>query len=102
MRLMADLQAALNRATAFTVQHQAREGQWESVPDPRILENALIVRAPSAAEPTKETVYAIHRGRLWLDTARPQEHHPVTNVIDAWLKGLALGHPTPLQLGASF
>jgi squalene-hopene/tetraprenyl-beta-curcumene cyclase len=94
--------AALNRAFEHAARTQLSSGGWESIPDPRVLENALTLYALRASPSEPRIEQALDKCRRWLERAAPQTHHPLVATIESWLQRLALGANEPLILGHSF
>jgi squalene-hopene/tetraprenyl-beta-curcumene cyclase len=66
---------------------QEPDGGFRAKPEPRILENGLIFLLAQRFVP--ELAADAIRARAFVLNARVQEHHPVPNIIDSWLKSAA-------------
>ncbi len=101
-RLSFEITAALTGALDQAARTQLSSGGWESVPDPRVLENALTLYALAASPGEPRLEQGLAKCRTWLEHAAPQTHHPVVATLETWLKLVALGTKAPLVLGHSF
>ncbi len=96
------LRAVVDGAVAFAERRQALDGSWVVSPEPRILENALVLYCLSRAGIDLPGVDA---ARAWLRGHRPSPlgsgagGHSVAQIIEAWLWHMASGEtPEPLDL----
>jgi squalene-hopene/tetraprenyl-beta-curcumene cyclase len=85
----------LMRACEFLIDTQKYDGSWREPPDPRILENALVVLGGRLVPDLRAITAA---AEAWVLRAVPQSHHPIPAAIDSWLIEMVKGHCTPLDL----
>jgi squalene-hopene/tetraprenyl-beta-curcumene cyclase len=72
------------RACDHLAATQEPDGGWRGRPEPRILENGLVVLLAQRFVPELDA--DVDRACAFVLRARVQEHHPVPNAIDLWLK----------------
>jgi squalene-hopene/tetraprenyl-beta-curcumene cyclase len=87
------------RACEHLAATQEADGGWRGRPEPRILENGLVFLLAEHFVPALSGV--VGRAGGFVLRARPQEHHPVPNAIDRWLKSATAGGPATATLDVS-
>lgn len=78
------------RAVEHCLSLQRADGSWEVLPDPRIFETALAGHALTYT-PGQLDRRAVARAVAWVDRKTPQDHHPVTFLLEDTLRRILLG-----------
>jgi squalene-hopene/tetraprenyl-beta-curcumene cyclase len=74
---------SLNHSVDFLIEHQANNGGWNSIAEPRIFETGLATLALLAADSNEDRVIrALYRSQVWLQTAIPQDHNTEASVLE--------------------
>lgn len=81
----------LDAATRFTLSTQRADGSWVGTADPRIFDTAVVTyaidhTATGSAGGSRE----VRAAKAWLSDAAAQQHHPLVEAIELWLRRLAL------------
>jgi squalene-hopene/tetraprenyl-beta-curcumene cyclase len=88
--LVERVEACLGLAVEHCVSLQRPDGSWEVAPDGRIFETALAGYA-LAHTPGGLDRGAVARARAWVEAAAPQEHHPVSFLLEDTLRRIIVG-----------
>jgi squalene-hopene/tetraprenyl-beta-curcumene cyclase len=86
------LDTSVARAVDHCLETQRPDGAWEAVPEPRILENALVAHALSLT-PGDRDADVVADTRDWLEHAPGQEHSPVARAVEEAVCAIALRIP---------
>ncbi len=90
-----EVQASVKRACEHLAETQDVDGAWRAQPEPRILENALLVLV---SREIPELAGLSDNAKAFVERATPQTHHPIPKAVDAWLKAMVCGQPMTLDL----
>ncbi len=93
------LEQCLESAVYHCIESQQPNGAWETRPDPRIFENALIGFALTRT-PENACAPAVERVKHWVRNAAPQNHSPVARLIEEALKSILFGRGKTIDLTA--
>ncbi|MEU9187996.1 prenyltransferase/squalene oxidase repeat-containing protein [Streptomyces sp. NPDC048484] len=94
------LDDVLESATAYCLATQTDAGAWETEPDPRVTETALMWCALSPL-PDAPSQAAAGRARKWLMRAAPQRHHPAAEAFEGALRSLVLDRDGAIDIRSS-
>ncbi len=83
------------KACAYLGDTQGEDGAWTLPPEPRVLENALILLTAGQHASLRP---ACDRARAWLRNAPTQTHHLIPALLDRWMLDVANGHRRALDL----
>lgn len=91
--------ACVGLAVEHCISLQRPDGSWEVAPDGRIFETALAGYA-LAHTPGRLDRRAVARARAWVESAAPQEHHPVSFLLEDTLRRIIVGAGGAVDLTA--
>ena len=95
--LDAQVRHCLGKAATYCLETQDGRGAWQVLPDPRLLETALVGYA-LLRSPGGETYPILERTRKWVEKTSPQTHHPVALALESGLKKIFLGTDEVIDL----
>lgn len=93
------LETCLKSAVCQCIESQYPDGSWQTTPDPRIFENALIAFALSRT-PDNGCAGAVELVKKWIINATPQNHSPVAHLIEEALTSILLSPRRVIDLTA--
>jgi squalene-hopene/tetraprenyl-beta-curcumene cyclase len=86
---------SVDRACVHLAETQDIDGAWRAQPDPRILENGLLVLLARAIPELREVSSG---AETFVRNAAPQQHHPIPKIIDTWLQAMVRGERATLDV----
>lgn len=100
MKRRSVLDDALSRALTHCLDTQTAAGAWETFPEARIFETALLAHALRQSNEHNGQEASVH-AMQWLNRAVPQRHHPIAACMEETLLALTFNPEAMIDLTAS-